>query len=74
MLRKNLERHKQELRKQQGAGRDDSGARNKSRRTPHRLPTRPTAVSLSHRPPRTGGGSKGSAVAAQIRSCSAGIE
>ena len=27
-----LERHKQELRRQQGAGRDDSGARNKSRR------------------------------------------
>ena len=33
MLRKNLARYKQELRRQQGAGRDDSGARNKSRRT-----------------------------------------
>ena len=59
MLRKNLARYKQELRRQQGAGRDDSGARNKSRRTipppeiaaPRRLPTRPIAVSLPYRPP-----------------------
>ena len=38
---------------------------------PHRLPARLTAVSLPHRPPRIGGGSKEPVVAAQIRSCSA---
>ena len=68
-LRKKLERHKQELREQQGAGQDDSGARNKSRRT---IPE--VAVSLPYRPPRTGGGSEGPVVAAQVRNCSAGIE
>ena len=41
---------------------------------PHRLLTRLTAVSLPHRPPRIGGGSKEPVVAAQTRSCSAGIE
>ena len=82
MLRKNLARYKQELRRQQGAGRDDSGARNKSGArflppevaAPRRLLTRPIAVSLPYRPPRTGGGSEGPVVAAQVRNCSAGIE
>jgi len=32
MLRKNLARYKQELRRQQGAGRDDSGAHNQGAR------------------------------------------
>ena len=77
-LRKKLERHKQELREQQGAGRDDSVARNKARRTgssssssaahPPDRSQPPTA------PPRIGGGSKEPVVAAQTRSCSAGIE
>ena len=40
---------------------------------PHRLPTRPIAVSLPHCLLRTGGRSKGPVEAAQIRSCSAGI-
>ena len=80
-LRKKLERHKQEPRDQQGVSRDDSVARSKARRTallqvvaaPHRLPARLTAVSLPHRPPRIGGGSKEPVVAAQTRRCSACI-
>ena len=37
---------------------------------PRQLLTRPIAVSLPYRPPRTGGGSEGPVVAAQIRNCS----
>ena len=80
-LRKKLERHKQELRDQQGVSRDDSVARNNPGAqplpqvvaAPHRPPVRLTAVSLPHRPPRIGGGSKEPVVTAQTRRCSACI-
>ena len=52
MLRKNLERHKQELRKQQGAGQDDLVARNKSRRTAP-PPGSSSTASAAHPPNRS---------------------
>ena len=51
-LRKKLERHKQELRKQQGAGRDDSVAHNKARRTAP-PPGSSSSSSAAHPPNRS---------------------
>ena len=48
-LRKKLERHKQELRDQQGVSRDDSVARNKARRTAP--PPGSSSSSSAARPP-----------------------